>query len=110
MNGENRILAYYGLKKINSDPSPGIKALMELGGIQKAMTITNVVFVLAPRVNAAGRMDDASKAVQLFIEKDPEKAMILAEQLNLDNSDRKLADTSITEEALAIILADKDHA
>jgi single-stranded-DNA-specific exonuclease len=110
MNGENRILAFYGLKKINDDPSPGIKALMHLGGIEKAMTITNVVFVLAPRVNAAGRMDDARKAVLLFIEKDAVKAMELAEQLNVDNSDRKLADSSITEEALAIILADKDHA
>lgn len=70
MTGENRVLAYYGLKKINEDPVPGIKALILLGGIQKTLDITNVVFVIAPRVNAAGRMDDARKAVQLFIEQD----------------------------------------
>lgn len=106
MTGENRVLAYYGLKKINTDPSPGIKALLQLAGIQKALSITNVVFVIAPRVNAAGRMDDARKAVQLFIEKDPTKAFEFAEMLHSDNTDRKVADSSITEEALAIILAD----
>ncbi|MEO7046163.1 MAG: DHHA1 domain-containing protein, partial [Ferruginibacter sp.] len=90
----------------NTNPSPGIKALIKLGGIQTQLTITNVVFVIAPRVNAAGRMDDAKKAVQLFIEKDPETAMEFAEMLHSDNSDRKEADISITEEALEIISAD----
>ncbi len=103
MTGENRILAYHGLHKINNDPLPGIKALMELGGISKIMTITNVVFIIAPRVNAAGRMDDAKKAVQLFIEKDVEKAKEFAEMLHTDNKERKEADSSITEEALQIV-------
>ena len=103
MTGENRILAYHGLLKINTDPLPGIKALMELGGINKTMTITNVVFVIAPRVNAAGRMDDAKKAVQLFIEKDIEKAKEFAEMLHTDNKERKEADSSITEEALQLV-------
>jgi len=103
MTGENRILAYHGLQQINTNPSAGIKSLIKLGGIQKELNITNVVFVIAPRVNAAGRMDDAKKAVQLFIEKDPEKALAIAEMLHSDNSDRKEADTSITEEALAVI-------
>ncbi len=103
MTGENRILAYYGLQKINTNPLPGIKALMELGGISKIMTITNVVFIIAPRVNAAGRMDDAKKAVQLFIEKDAEKAKEFAEMLHIDNKERKEADSSITEEALQFI-------
>ncbi len=103
MTGENRILAYFGLHKINTNPLPGIKALMELGGISKIMTITNVVFVIAPRVNAAGRMDDAKKAVQLFIEKDEEKAKIFAELLHTDNKERKEADSTITEDALQII-------
>lgn len=107
MTGENRVLAYYGLKKINENPSPGIKALAELGGIKHEMRITNVVFVIAPRVNAAGRMDDARKAVQLFIEKDPAKALQLAGLLHADNSDRKDADSSITEHALEIINADQ---
>jgi single-stranded-DNA-specific exonuclease len=103
MTGENRILAFFGLNKINTNPLPGIKALMELGGITKIMTITNVVFVIAPRVNAAGRMDDAKKAVQLFIEKDVEKAKAFAELLHTDNKERKEADSSITEDALQII-------
>lgn len=103
MTGENRILAYHGLEQINNNPCAGIKALIQLGGIQKALNITNVVFVIAPRVNAAGRMDDAKKAVQLFIEKDPVRAFEFAEMLHSDNSDRKEADACTTEEALAVI-------
>jgi single-stranded-DNA-specific exonuclease len=107
MTGENRILAFYGLEKINSQPNPGIKALIHLGNIQKKLSINNVVFVIAPRVNAAGRMDDARKAVQLFVEPDYNKALAFAEMLHSDNTDRKEADSSITEEALAIIGADE---
>lgn len=106
MNGENRILAYFGLQQINSNTTPGIKALIKLGGIQKKLTITDVVFVIAPRINAAGRMDDAKKAVQLFIEKDETKALEYAEVLHSDNTDRKETDTSITAEAIAIIEED----
>jgi single-stranded-DNA-specific exonuclease len=106
MTGENRILAYYGLEKINSNPNPGIKALIFLGGIQKKLSINNVVFVIAPRVNAAGRMDDAKKAVQLFIEDDYNNALAFAEMLHSDNTDRKEADSSITAEALEIINED----
>ncbi len=110
MTGENRILAYYGLEKINNNPNPGIKALIFLGGIQKKLSINNVVFVIAPRVNAAGRMDDAKKAVQLFIEDDYNKALAFAEMLHSDNTDRKEADSSITAEALAIINEDVNTA
>ena len=106
MTGENRILAFHGLKQINSDACAGIKALIKLGGIQKELNINNVVFVIAPRVNAAGRMDDAKKAVQLFIEKDTVKALALAELLHVDNTSRKNADTTITSEALAVIDGD----
>lgn len=110
ITGENRILAYYGLEKVNKNPCPGIKALMQLAAVQKTMHITNLVFIIAPRVNAAGRMDDARKAVQLFIEKDPDKALSFAEMLHSDNADRREADSSITEEALALIEADPQHA
>lgn len=103
MTGENRILAYYGLQKINESPCAGIKALVQLAGIEKKLSINNVVFIIAPRINAAGRMDDARKAVQLFIEADSDKALAYAEQLHSDNTDRKEADSSITEEALAMI-------
>lgn len=106
MTGENRVLAHFGLEKINSDPNPGVKALIFLGGIQKRLSINNVVFVIAPRINAAGRMDDAKKAVELFIEPNYEEALAIAELLHSDNKDRKEADSSITEEALEIIGAD----
>ena len=107
MTGENRILAFHGLEKINSNPNAGIKALIFLGNIQKKLSINNVVFVIAPRVNAAGRMDDARKAVQMFIEDDYSKALEYAEMLHSDNTDRKEADKSITAEALEIIQGDK---
>ena len=103
ITGENRILAYHGMQQINAHPCAGIKALIKLGGLQGKLSINNVVFVIAPRVNAAGRMDDAKKAVQLFIEKDDTNAMAIAALLHTDNSDRKEADTSITAEALSII-------
>ncbi len=106
MTGENRILAYHGLQQINTNPCAGIASLIKLGGIQNKLTINNVVFIIAPRVNAAGRMDDAKKAVQLFIEKDTAKALAYAEMLHSDNSDRKDADSTITEEALAVIDGD----
>ena len=107
ITGENRILAYYGLEKMNSNPLAGIKALIELSGVQKKFSINNVVFIIAPRVNAAGRMDDARKAVLMFIEDDYNKAKEYAEMLHSDNTDRKEADTNITEEALAIIEGDE---
>ena len=104
ITGENRILAYYGIKQANENPSAGIKALMQLSGFQKGIIHVNtLVFVIAPRINAAGRMDDAIKAVQLFIEQDYERALKLAELLHNDNDDRKEADSSITEQALSII-------
>ncbi len=106
ITGENRIFAWHGLKKINAYPNPGIKALIKLGNIQKELSINNVVFVIAPRVNAAGRMDDARKAVELFIEEDGERAMEFAAMLHSDNTDRKEADNSITAEALDMIRSD----
>ena len=109
ITGENRVLAYYGLQKVNENPCQGIRALMQLAGVQKYMHITNLVFVIAPRVNAAGRMDDARKAVQLFIEKDDNQALVFAEMLHSDNTDRREADSSITEEALALIEANPEY-
>lgn len=106
ITGENRVLAFYGLQKVNENPCPGIRALMQLAGVQKQMHISSLVFVIAPRINAAGRMDDARKAVQLFIEKDNNRALAFAEMLHSDNIDRREADSGITEEAIALISAD----
>ncbi len=103
MTGENRVLAFYGLKKANENPNNGIKALSFLSGLKKELHINNLVFIIAPRVNAAGRMDDATKAVRMFIAETYEEAMQYAEMLHSDNTDRKEADENITEEALALI-------
>lgn len=103
MTGENRILAFHGLKKANERPNNGIRALSQLSGLQKELHINSLVFMIAPRVNAAGRMDDAKKAVQLFIAETYEEALHYAEMLHSDNSDRKEADSNITQEALALI-------
>ncbi|HVX52409.1 MAG TPA: single-stranded-DNA-specific exonuclease RecJ [Chitinophagaceae bacterium] len=103
VTGENRILSFYGLKKVNENPCTGIKALIQLAAIQKKLTFNNLVFVIAPRINAAGRMDDARKVIQLLTETDYSKALAFAEMLHNDNTDRREADSSTTEEALCMI-------
>jgi len=103
MDGENRILAYHGLEKANKDPNNGIKALVQLSGMNQELKAHNLVYMISPRINAAGRMGDARKAVELFISPDFEKAMEFARLLHADNTDRKVADTSMTEEALALL-------
>ena len=108
MTGENRILAFHGLKKANDNPNYGIKALTQLSKLVNELHISNLVFMIAPRVNAAGRMDDARKAVQMFISETYEEALHFAEMLHSDNTDRKEADANITEEALALIAENKE--
>ncbi|MET0636800.1 MAG: single-stranded-DNA-specific exonuclease RecJ [Chitinophagaceae bacterium] len=103
LTGENRILAFYGLKKVNEHPNNGIKALWEIGGIKNELKIENLVFMIAPRVNAAGRMDDARKAVLLFVADSVEEAKEYAAMLHDDNADRREADSNITDEALLLI-------
>jgi single-stranded-DNA-specific exonuclease len=103
ITGENRILAFHGLKKVNENPNNGIRALCFLSGLQTDLHIHNLVFIIAPRVNAAGRMDDASKAVQLFIAPTYDQALSYAEMLHSDNTDRKEVDSNTTLEALALI-------
>jgi len=107
---ENRIFAYYGIKKINTNPCAGIKALLKTASVQKILHISDLVFFIAPRINAAGRMDDAKKAVQLFIEQDEEAAIEIASLLHSDNTDRREEDAKITEEALNMLADIKnDH-
>ena len=108
MTGENRIMAFHGLVKANKKPNHGIKALMQLSKLTRELHITNLVFMIAPRVNAAGRMDDARKAVQMFVSETYEEALHYAEMLHSDNTDRKEADSTITEEALALIGENKN--
>ncbi len=106
ITGENRVLSYFGLEKVNSTPCTGIKALMDLASFNRKVCVTDLVFVVAPRINAAGRMDDARKAVLLFIEEDYAKAMDLAKLLHTDNTERREADSTTTEQALSLLEKD----
>jgi len=103
ITGENRILAFYGLQKINTDPCIGIKKLMEVAGRGTSYTISDVVFLLGPRINAAGRIDDAKHAVELLIAGTDEEAQIKGDMINLRNTERKGHDVKITDEALGMI-------
>lgn len=99
MDGENRILVYHGLKVINTNPRPGIKAILEQ--IQKTeLTITDVVFIIAPRINAAGRMKQGIHAVELLTEQDMALAKKFAREIDQYNADRKELDKKITDEAI----------
>lgn len=99
ITGENRVLAYFGLEVINTNPRPGIKAI--LNQIEKTeLTITDVVFMVAPRINAAGRMEHGNFAVALLTEEDAALAITHAEGINNYNSNRREADKLITQEAL----------
>ena len=103
ITGENRTLAYYGLQKINSDPCIGVRALMGVAGRTGNYSITDVVFGLGPRINAAGRIDDAKHAVELLIATDEAVANEKGALINGKNTERKGHDQHITDEALSLI-------
>ncbi|MCB0461934.1 MAG: single-stranded-DNA-specific exonuclease RecJ [Flavobacteriaceae bacterium] len=99
ITGENRVLAYFGLQIINSSPRPGIRAI--INQVKKdELTITDVVFIVAPRINAAGRMKHGNHAVALLTENDLQLAEDYAAEIETFNTDRRDADQQITEEAL----------
>ncbi len=108
MDGENRILAYYGLQQANHKPCLALQTIKEISGINRPFTVSDLVFIVAPRINAAGRMDDARKAIEFFIEKDPDKSKQLALLLHADNYDRREVDKTMTEEALDILLHEEE--
>lgn len=101
ITGENRILTHYGLRKINDQPRPGIKALLQ--SLKRKVDVSEVVFVIAPRINAAGRMQHAEIAVNLLTATDDETATAVAKQIETLNTDRRDTDQLITEEALEMI-------
>ena len=107
ITGENRILAWHGLKRLNAAPCKGLSALIDIAGRKDEYTITDVVFMIGPRINAAGRIDDAKHAVSLLIADDIETASAKGQDINLKNTERKFHDSSITEQALAMIDCDK---
>lgn len=107
ITGENRILAFYGLKQINSNPSIGLKSIIEVCGLaDKELSISEIVFRIGPRINASGRMKLATEAVQLMITNDPVFAKEKSGTINEYNNDRKDLDKNITDEAIAVIASD----
>lgn len=108
ITGENRVLAKFGLEVINSNPRPGIKALVQ-SVKKKVLTITDVVFIVAPRINAAGRVKHGNEAVALLTEYNLEQAEQFASEIEQHNSDRKELDKQITKEALLQIEENKEQ-
>jgi single-stranded-DNA-specific exonuclease len=108
ITGENRILAHHGLKRINSSPRPGFKAIIDIANIKKEITVNDLVFVFGPRINSAGRIESGKSAVELLISDTPEKAKLSGESINKTNFERRDVDTAITQEAIAMI--DNDEA
>jgi single-stranded-DNA-specific exonuclease len=103
ITGENRVIAHMGLKKINESPCIGIKTLMEVAAKKCDYTIADIVFLLGPRINAAGRIDDAKHAVELLIACHEEEARTKGDLINIHNTERKGHDQQITDEALGMI-------
>jgi len=108
MTGENRVLAKFGLEVINSNPRSGIKALVQ-NIKKKTLTITDVVFIVAPRINAAGRIKHGDYAVQLLTEFDLEQAEAFAKEIEENNTERRGLDKQITKEALQQIQENKEE-
>jgi single-stranded-DNA-specific exonuclease len=103
IHGENRTLAYFGLKEINSKPRPGIEAMLNGAGKKLPVDISDLVFVIGPRINAAGRIHSGQRAVELLIAKKIQEAYEKSEILNEHNDQRKNLDKEITAQALAMI-------
>lgn len=108
ITGENRILAFYGLEIINKRPRKGVLELLFQAKKELPLTLTNVVFVLAPRINAAGRIHEGKKAVQLLISEDVNELRTLAISIESDNKERRNLDEIITKEALEMIAENND--
>jgi single-stranded-DNA-specific exonuclease len=106
ISGENRIMAYYGLQLLNTHARPGLQALIQIAGFEKKLNISNVVFGLGPRINAAGRIAHAHAAVHLLLAHSKEEAEQYAKEINVNNRDRQGFDTNITREALSMIELD----
>ena len=111
ITGENRILAYYGIKQLNTQPFTGLSAIMQVAGIEaKKITINELVYKIGPRINACGRMKSGRAAVELLLTNDPDFAHEQAEEVNHHNEDRRDCDTETTKEALQQLQDDPTYA
>ncbi|MGC8803657.1 MAG: single-stranded-DNA-specific exonuclease RecJ [Bacteroidales bacterium] len=109
ITGENRILAFYGLKKLNTNPRSGLKAIIKIAGIEgKNICIDDIVFKIGPRINAAGRIDTGKSSVELLIAEDETIAINKGDLINDFNNTRKNIDATITKEALDMIASNKE--
>lgn len=103
ITGENRTLAFYGMKQVNDFPRIGVSAMLEIAKKKAPLTLTDVVFTIAPRINAAGRMGDAKTAVKLLLSEDLSEATTIAEEIQATNDERRTIDEEIKEEALGLL-------
>jgi len=104
ITGENRVLAYYGLKKLNSNPGIGLQTIINFAGINGSeITISDIVFKIGPRLNASGRIEHGKKSVQILVSNDEDKSDLLGEEIDSFNEIRKTLDRDITQEALDTI-------
>ena len=111
ITGENRILAHYGIKQLNTQPFTGLSAIMQVAGIEaKKITINELVYKIGPRINACGRMKSGRAAVELLLTNDPDFAHQQAEEVNHHNEDRRDCDTETTKEALQQLQDDPTYA
>lgn len=104
ITGENRVLAYYGLKKLNSNPGVGLQTIINFAGINGTeITISDIVFKIGPRLNASGRIEHGKKSVQILVSDDEDKSDLLGEEIDSFNEIRKTLDRDITQDALDMI-------
>ena len=104
ITGENRILAYHGLRSLNTNPGTGLRAIIEVCGLgDRELTMNDIIFKIGPRINASGRMQSGGEAVALLVENDFTEAMEQAERINLYNEARKDLDRQMTEEAVELV-------
>ena len=102
--GENRVLAYHGLRQINANASVGLKAIIEICGLnERDVSMNDIIFKIGPRINASGRMQNGGEAVALLVERDPDRAHRMALQINAYNDQRKDLDKEMTQEANTIV-------
>jgi single-stranded-DNA-specific exonuclease len=110
VTGENRVMAYYGLKKLNTSPSIGLKTIMQYSGINnEEINISDIVFKIGPRLNASGRIEHGKKSVAILTATNEQEAMLLGDEINSYNEIRKTLDRDITQEALAMIERNIDN-
>ena len=107
LTGENRIMAYFGLKRLNESPRTGLKEIIRESEVSRALTIEDVVFKIGPRINAAGRMETGSKAVDLLVSSDTRLATGISKEINNFNIERRSIDRLITTEAMRMIAEDQ---